>query len=374
MTPFMRRAFERSSARLAFREGSFDVSPSYRLRRCCHGVAPARSGRRGCSHTDPLNVVTPPEEAGAPSSRSPTPVRTSSVDAGLTAYCPATSCPAPFATCSSSRFPCDVDLIERSGRCGENARGTREQVRGECDVHVHRREVHDEVPTRARSRPIATASSTTIARSRSARTTTAMRAEIRVRIRRSRRIFNRLTGEGRCGCEPGKVLCGSSCVDPSVDDSNCSACGIERSRPAENADWPANGRYGCLGGRVRPAEMQHGLRGLRRRFARTAARPTSSPNDRCGSCNNACAAGKTCGYNAQRQIDALVSDGPDALLTDAASTSRPIRTAAEDAESIARPLPPTRTTLSRSARTVRAITAARRAGEIAMATRRMAAR
>ena len=40
-------------------------------------------------------------------------------EVSATAMCPVTTCPAPYATCASSQFPCDVNLLEDNDNCGE---------------------------------------------------------------------------------------------------------------------------------------------------------------------------------------------------------------------------------------------------------------
>lgn len=263
-------------------------------------------GNEGCSHTDPLNVVTPPEEAGTPSLTVTDGGPAPEADAGLTAYCPATSCPAPLATCSSSRFQCDVDLSSDPNNCGECgvvcpqivANATFTCIAGKCTMKCRPDTftadcnglVDDDCEVALGTNDNCNACADTC--SDPAKPC----------------IFNRVTGKGRCGCEPGKVLCGSSCVDPAVDDSNCSACGIACDPAGGNAAWPANGRYGCLGGQCGQLKCNMGF-GDCDGDTSNGCEANLVTQERCGSCSSACAAGKTCGYNAQQQIDCLCPTG-----------------------------------------------------------------
>lgn len=264
-------------------------------------------GSGGCSHFDPLNVVPQPEDAGAPSLVNPD-AGVPALDAGLTSYCPVSSCPAPFATCSSSRFPCDVDVTSDPGNCGACgvvcpqvvANATFTCVAGACAMKCRAESsawtadcnglVDDDCEVVLGTNDNCNACGDTCLDPAKPC------------------IFDRLTGKGQCGCAVGKVLCGSRCVDPSSDDANCGSCGNACDRSDGDGGYPANGAYGCLGGTCGHLKCNVGREDCDG-DASNGCETNVVTNTSCGSCNKACDPGKTCGYNAQHQPECLCPAG-----------------------------------------------------------------
>jgi hypothetical protein len=121
-------------------------------------------------------------------------------------------------------------------------------------------------------------------------------------------IFDRIAGKGQCGCEPGKALCGSSCVDLSVDDDNCAQCGNACDPTNGTGAWPANGRFGCTNSTCGSLKCNVGW-GDCDGDVSNGCETNLVTNTDCGTCNAACDPGKTCGYNPQQQPECLCHDG-----------------------------------------------------------------
>lgn len=226
----------------------------------------------------------------------------------LTEYCPLTTCPMPFATCPTSQYPCDVNLMtdpKNCGACGFQCAGsgnaTFDCVSGKCTYRCTDRTadcngiVDDDCEVTLGTNDNCNGCGD------------------RCPDPNKPCIYDETTQVGRCGCKPGLLLCGEKCVDLTDDDESCGACD-HKCDPADGGAGsdggapPTNAYYGCQN-----SECGH----LRCRVPffscdgdlSNGCETSLLSNEHCGACNNACAPGQTCRANSQGKPECMCSPG-----------------------------------------------------------------
>ena len=236
-----------------------------------------------------------------PDAEAPTP------ELALTEYCPLTTCPMPFATCPTSRFPCDVNLMtdpENCGSCGfdcgpQSGNAVFDCVSGKCAMRC------TDAPSPGGALPTVDCNGI-------------IDDDCEVMLGTNENcngcgdkcpdpdkpcIYDRIAQLGRCGCEPGRLYCGTQsdaplCADPTNDDNHCGGCG--------NACDPAGGGAGSDGG-APPTNMHYGCTNSECGHLKcdnqygscdgdlsNGCETSLLSNEHCGACDNACAPGQTC--------------------------------------------------------------------------------
>ncbi len=162
-------------------------------------------------------------------------------------YCPSNRCPPDTATCPSSQFFCDVDLLtdmDNCGECGNRCPRANNYVcaGGRCMLSCG----PEAVTSRLDCDGIPDNGCETSAFSNDncgscGRVCPADKECIR-----------RQGSQFVCGCMPGELHCPNpqrdlQCIDPSRDDENCGACGNVCANDGA-VEVPPNMRFGCIDG------------------------------------------------------------------------------------------------------------------------------
>lgn len=187
------------------------------------------------------------DEAGTPGSFQTSDASAADAETGALSYCPATTCPAPFATCQGSRFPCDVNLLTDRANCGSCGFACPTTISGAqfdcvdsaCVMHCKRGPTWtldcNGIVDDACEALLGTDQNCNGCGDACPDPAKAC-------------VFDSITGKGQCGCPEGLIACDGKCVDPLSSDKNCAGCG--------NACDPKNGGapvyphsyYGCGNG------------------------------------------------------------------------------------------------------------------------------
>ncbi len=215
----------------------------------------------------------------------------SGCDAGLVQYCPATGCPFPYATCPTSHFSCDVNLLNDPRNCGgcgrscyEGASGNATYVclEGTCKLSCRQGTADcnglpdDDCETNLGTSNDCTACGDTCPDP-------------------AKPCIVDDQGKGKCGCDLGQTYCGDQgCVDTQTSDDNCGACGtICDSTPPDGTTPSAHTYLGCIGGECGQNKCENGWAdcdGKPENGCETSMFSATS----CGSCTKACDPGQTC--------------------------------------------------------------------------------
>ena len=176
-----------------------------------------------------------PEDSGAGDARS-----------RATEYCPSNRCPPGHATCPSSQFFCDVDLLTDMYNCGECGNvcprlNSYECVDGQCLLKCDpwmRLDCDGIADNGCETSPLSNDNCGSCGNQCPA----------------DKECINRQGALFTCGCMPGELDCRATtavmpCVDPTIDDDNCGACGNVCPRDGDGSvAAPPNMRFGCLDG------------------------------------------------------------------------------------------------------------------------------
>ncbi len=250
----------------------------------------------GCNGRDMIIAVS--KDAGAPptfvepDAAAPQPNQT------LTEYCPSTSCPAPYTTCPSSEYPCDINLMtdaKNSGSCGFQCKGSGNAVfgcvEGSCTFKCK-------------------AESGTSRNSWTADCNGIIDDDCEVILGSNEHcngcgdkcpdpaapcMFDPRSGHGKCGCDPGELLCGGACADPKSNDAHCGQCG-KRCAPDFDADGgapPPNMYFGCGAGECGVSKCKPGFADCDDDLTNGCESHLAS-TDSCGACGVVCAPGQFC--------------------------------------------------------------------------------
>ena len=208
--------------------------------------------------------------------------------------CAVTTCSFPWASCESSKFPCDTNLLndnDNCGACGKRCSGgsfnnsTWTCVDGECGF------------------------SCTGVGFRNCDGDPANGCETSVRYDTK--------NCGACGleCPPGHLceegicydpclaanlrdMCNGECTNLKTDDKNCGSCGTVCDPTGPNKPpLPSDMRYGCSQGTCGNAQCKSPDKRDCNNNVTDGCEVTLHTNENCTDCGDACPAGKTCMYN-----------------------------------------------------------------------------
>jgi hypothetical protein len=222
---------------------------------------------------------------------------TAEPEAGLTSYCPSNKCPAGLTTCSSSRFPCDVDLkrdINNCGACGASCPAPTLRERYEClegrcvlrcSVHPVTLDCDGIDDNGCETDPGGNDHCTACG-------DTCLDPTKPCAVRTTDPDFG-------CGCTGDRIYCADAypnCLDPKTDDGNCGGCGNVCDRTGDGGGPPPNAYYGCLGGQCGALKCNQDY-GNCDGDAGNGCETSLLTSQNCGACGNVCASGQECRRN-----------------------------------------------------------------------------
>ncbi|MBN9163540.1 MAG: hypothetical protein BGO98_24560 [Myxococcales bacterium 68-20] len=259
----------------------------------------------GCSSYDDrigLLAPEPPSFTNADASAS-----AAEPEAGLTAYCPATTCLAPFTTCPGSRFACDVNVMtdpENCGSCGFRCPSDRPGasftcVAGTCVMEC----IH---PTRTRDcNGILDDDCEVILGTNDNCTACGDTCPDPAKPC----IYDYSTGVGKCGCGVGSLFCGSGgCIDPNTSDVHCGGCGNACDPSGGGGERRAHTYYGCSGGTCGHLKCESLYADCDQDVTNGCEASLLSPTS-CGGCGIVCDANQACLRNANGVPECLCPPG-----------------------------------------------------------------
>ena len=246
------------------------------------------------------------DDAGGPSFTSGPDSGLSSVDGSPTGtqQCASNKCIAPFTTCASSVYPCDIDTSNDINNCGECGNACPPPFRGErficnagkCEVSGCGVDpdfgkfkladcngfVDDGCEVEFGTTENCNACGDKCAPGVPCVTVAPL--------------------VNQCGCPAGETNCGGSCKALVNDDTNCGACGTacDITKPA-----PPNAYYGCDTGTCGHLKCEPGYPGIQQweDCDKDLQKPNSDgcevdiyslDNNNCGACGNKCPSGEQC--------------------------------------------------------------------------------
>jgi hypothetical protein len=257
----------------------------------------------GCGGSDVTVAVA--NEAGAPPSFT-APDAEVQEEAGLTSYCPTNKCPSGWTTCSTSRFPCDVNLQRDVNNCGACGRACPPGSVRESFACIDGACVAQCIASSARldCDGLADNGCETYKGNNNHCGACGKKCSDPAKPCMDQ------TGEDDfdCGCPADQLLCGWRCADSKNDDNNCGTCGTQCD--ATNGGAPAvdNAYYGCENGEC-------GALKCNKRFANcddveSNGCETSLLSDaNCGACGNACPDGQACRLDGDQQPQCMCPPG-----------------------------------------------------------------
>lgn len=249
-----------------------------------------------CSHRT-IEFERPSEDASAPSGFTSADSEPGDAQATLISYCPSTKCTNNTATCPTSRFPCDVDLMndaKNCGACGVDC-GGRPCVSGTCVLTCPEVEadcngsVEDGCET-----PLRTNNDCSVCGD--------------VCADPAKPCVEYPSDNFRCGCPDDMTYCGGRCVSLSSDDNNCSVCGQACDPTAGGQASKPNMYYGCgqsVCGKLKCSSGFDNCNGDLEDGCETSTQTAEN----CGSCGVACEPGQVCGQLGVQGVACLCPSG-----------------------------------------------------------------
>ena len=228
----------------------------------------------------------------------------------LTTYCPSDTCPAGWTTCSSSRFPCDVNLNIDPANCGEcgalcpeGGDGTWYTcVGGKCTISCQYAPRHldwDGLPDNGCEILASTNQNC------GACGLTCLDPD------KPCVAQPHTDGDFRCGCPPPFIFCAAPwprCVDPRSDDMNCGACGNRCDLSGGGLPSYENTTYGCVGGACDKLRCEMNWADCDQDIT-TGCETFAVTTENCGACGLKCGAGQECLINEMGMPECMCGPG-----------------------------------------------------------------
>lgn len=251
----------------------------------------------GCSTTEVRLGVQPAEQPSFTAADA----SVAEAEAGLIAYCPATTCLAPFTTCPGSRFMCDVNLMsdpENCGSCGFKCPSSQYSSFGEATFTC----VAGTCVMQCKKYPRWTLDCNGL-----------LDDDCEVTLGTNDNctacgdkcsdpakpcIFNQQNGTGKCGCDEGRLYCSTDCIDPSSADEHCGGCGNSCDREGGGRQSRPNMYYGCSDGTCDHLKCESGYTDCDQDLANGCETSLVSPTS-CGGCGIVCDANQVCKVDSQ---------------------------------------------------------------------------
>ncbi|AKV00160.1 Tryptophan synthase alpha chain [Labilithrix luteola] len=273
---------------------------SPRLRRLSAGAATALAAlAASCTASENRPISLGNDEPTAPSF-TPTEAAEAGAEASLphALMCPATECPAPYATCKSSPAVCGTNLntdVQNCGACGNTCGDFRKGlnmasrcVDGAC---VFECAVVEHEPLQ-------------VFRDCNSLLDDGCEIDVWSDAKNCGACGNKCAEgdpciDGVCGCRPGQIACSGYCVDPRNSDSNCNTCRNVCEYPADAcATMPPHTLYGCADrecGRLKCNGAYSDCNGdLSQGCASDGCETSLDTPANCGGCGIACAPNEEC--------------------------------------------------------------------------------
>ncbi len=220
---------------------------------------------------------------------------------GSVAMCPVTTCTLPWATCSSSEFPCSTDLANDRDNCGG------------CGIRCGDRAGLVN-PTSLAENWWCVDGQCTFGCSNSATSARMANCDGDPTNGCEADVDGDVNNCGDCGlkCPSGELCfkgqcndpctlagmpdkCGGQCTNLLTDDRNCGACGTACDPTGPGAPLlPADMFYGCSGGTCGKRKSHLANRRDCNNDPSDGCEVTIHTDEHCGGCNDACPAGKRC--------------------------------------------------------------------------------
>ncbi len=212
-------------------------------------------------------------------------------DAGLVQYCPVTECPDPYATCASSRFACDVNLLNDPLNCGgcgfscynNSGSATYACIEGKCTFACAEGWADcnnlpdDDCETKLGTNGACAACGD-------------------VCPDPAKPCIARQGAPSQCGCDPGQTYCDQqrACVDTQSDDQDCGSCGTTCTPTlSDGGTLPPNVYLGCQNGVCGHPKCESGWADCDGKSNNGCETNLLLPTS-CGACTTVCAPGQSC--------------------------------------------------------------------------------
>lgn len=225
-------------------------------------------------------------------------------DPGLIRYCPSYECKPPYASCTGSLYPCNVNVMSdplNCGGCGIVCGGTIstwfECLEGKCVPQCH--------PGYLDCNGIAD----DVCEVQLGSNENCNGCGDRCSDPAKPCIFDGLSLTGKCGCDAGQKLCSGKCVNPFTDDANCGECGVACPAVGDGGTPPANTYHGCAGGECGHLKCAPYFADCDGDIADDGCETSLLTVEHCGGCNKACDPGQTCRLNRGGQPECMCPPG-----------------------------------------------------------------
>ncbi len=252
----------------------------------------------GCNGADvtvaEIYDAAPPVFA-TPEAGAPTP------DPALLTYCPSSECPAGFATCADSRFPCDINLSTDPANCGACGAACPSQgggslyacVEGRCVLQCEGKYLDCDgfIDNGCELMP------STNENCGGCGVTCTDPDNPCVRQPGTKDVY-------ACGCPDGGLYCprADECVKPRTDDNNCGGCGIACDPQGDGAPLPNDTvYYGCKNSECGHLKCTFGNADCNDDIVSDGCETRITNSANCGACGNQCPAGQDCRFDGPSQ-------------------------------------------------------------------------
>jgi len=223
----------------------------------------------------------------------------------LTEYCPSTECTVPYTTCTTSQYPCDVNLMtdpHNCGSCGFDCKGsgtaTFDCISGKCAIRC-KKDLSFGLLQNADCNGFVDDDCETMLGTNDNCNGCGDRCDDPAKPC----VPDYKHASYKCGCDEGLIYCmtprGAACVDPATDDNNCGGCG-NVCDGAGKPEPPPHSEWGCLGSECghlkckdEYADCDDDLN-VKPESSSNGCETSIETTDDCGACGKACAPGQAC--------------------------------------------------------------------------------